>query len=78
MFDDTKPKVPQPILQCLRIKPVTVREQERFGVVFSDVVNFVRTMLPTQLNNYVTEGLLRRGSFVRLTNFQVSVVKGKQ
>lgn len=49
MFDSTKLHVPQPILQCLRIKPVVVREQDRYGVVFSDVNHFVRTMLPTRM-----------------------------
>ncbi|KAK2731764.1 Replication factor A protein 1 [Myotisia sp. PD_48] len=77
MFENSNAKIEQPILQCLHIKPIAVQQTERFRVVFSDIINYVRTILPSQLNSLVTDSSLRRGSLVRLTQFRVNIVKGK-
>ena len=40
----------QPILQCVQIKPLAGQQgaQERYRVVFSDIINFVQSMLATR------------------------------
>ncbi|RAL15013.1 replication factor A subunit protein RFA1 [Aspergillus homomorphus CBS 101889] len=80
IFDDSKPQTREPIVQCVQIKPLPPQQnnQERFRAVFSDISNYVQTMLATQLNHKVTSGLLRKGCFVRLKSFQANAVKGKK
>ncbi|OAX85193.1 hypothetical protein ACJ72_00422 [Emergomyces africanus] len=80
IFDDSKPKVAEPIVQCVQVKPLPAPPNgpERFRAVFSDITNYVQTMLATQANHYVTSGKLVRGSFVRLKSFQANTVKTKQ
>ncbi|KKZ61820.1 replication factor A1 [[Emmonsia] crescens] len=80
IFDDSKPKVSEPIVQCVQVKPLPAQPNspERFRAVFSDITNYVQTMLATQANHYVTSGQLVRGSFVRLKSFQANMVKGKR
>lgn len=51
---------------------------ERFRIVLSDVKNYIQSMLATQLNHVVKEDKLRRGSFLRLKQFQQQEVKGKR
>lgn len=50
----------------------------RYRVVFSDIQNYVQTMLATGINTYVTEDRLRKGCFVRLKSYQANAVKGKR
>ncbi|KAL3443796.1 hypothetical protein BJX65DRAFT_284436 [Aspergillus insuetus] len=81
IFDDTKPQFREPIVQCVQVKPLPPQannHQERFRVVFSDISNYVQTMLAIQANHFVTEGSLRKGCFVRLKSFQANSVKGKK
>ncbi|KAL5363985.1 hypothetical protein BJX96DRAFT_156541 [Aspergillus floccosus] len=80
IFDETKPQVREPIVQCVQIKPLPPQQnnQERYRAVFSDISNYVQTMLATQANPFVTSGLLRRGCFVKLKSFQANSVKGKK
>ncbi|EEQ86233.1 hypothetical protein RJZ56_004116 [Blastomyces dermatitidis] len=80
IFDDSRPKVAEPILQCLQVKPLPAQPNspERFRAVFSDITNYIQTMLATQANHYVTSGQLVRGCFVRLKSFQANMVKGKR
>ncbi|RAH45988.1 replication factor A subunit protein RFA1 [Aspergillus brunneoviolaceus CBS 621.78] len=80
IFDETKPQIQEPIVQCVQIKPLPPQQnnQERFRAVFSDISNYVQTMLATQLNHKVTSGLLRKGCFVKLKSFQANAVKGKK
>ncbi|KAJ5097566.1 Replication factor A protein 1 [Penicillium angulare] len=80
IFDDTKGEVREPIVQCVQIKPLPpqANNQERYRAVFSDIANYVQTMLATQANHVVTDGSLRKGCFVRLKNFQANSVKGKK
>ncbi|RAL05027.1 replication factor A subunit protein RFA1 [Aspergillus ibericus CBS 121593] len=80
IFDETKPQIREPIVQCVQIKPLPPQQnhQERYRAVFSDISNYVQTMLATQLNPVVSSGLLRKGCFVRLKSFQANSVKGKK
>ncbi|KAJ9228549.1 hypothetical protein DTO271D3_3748 [Paecilomyces variotii] len=80
IFDDSKVAPQEPIVQCVQIKPLPPQQnnQERFRAVFSDISNYVQTMLATQANHLVTSGLLRKGCFVRLKSFQANSVKGKK
>ncbi|KAL4901967.1 hypothetical protein BDW74DRAFT_68957 [Aspergillus multicolor] len=80
IFDGTKPQNSEPIVQCVQVKPLPpqANNQERYRVVFSDITNYVQTMLAIQANHFVTEGLLRKGCFVRLKQFQANSVKGKK
>ncbi|KAL8795017.1 MAG: hypothetical protein Q9195_002465 [Heterodermia aff. obscurata] len=70
----------QPVLQCVQVKPLAGQPgaPERFRVVFSDIINFVQSMLATQANGVVQEGKLVKGCFVRLKSFQANQVKGKR
>ena len=47
IFDDTKPQIHEPIVQCVQIKPLQPQQnqQERYRAVFSDISNYVQTML---------------------------------
>ena len=49
---DTNQAFPQPVLQCLQIRPLSNAQQqngpERYRVVFSDVNNYVQSMLATR------------------------------
>jgi replication factor A1 len=80
IFDDTPGRVQQPLVQCVQVKPIAAQAgaPERFRVVFSDIQNYVQTMLATGANSQVTEGGLRRGCFVRLKAYQANAVKGKK
>ncbi|KZF20117.1 replication protein A 70 kDa DNA-binding subunit [Xylona heveae TC161] len=72
--------VANPILQCVQIKPLAGQpgSPERYRVVFSDIQNFVQSMLATQANYVVHEGKLRKGVICRLKSFQANQVKGKK
>ncbi|KAI4134715.1 MAG: hypothetical protein LQ347_001297 [Umbilicaria vellea] len=78
--DDPSSVVSQPVLQCVQIKPLAGQQgaPERYRVVFSDILNFVQSMLATQANYVVHEGKLKKGCFVRLKSFQANSVKGKR
>ncbi|CAK37984.1 replication factor A protein 1 [Aspergillus awamori] len=80
IFDDTKPQTREPVVQCVQIKPLPAQQShpERYRAVFSDISNYVQTMLATQLNPMVSSKLLRKGCFVRLKSFQANSVKGKK
>lgn len=51
IFDKTKPQVPEPIVQCVQIKalPAQPGQSERYRAVFSDIANYVQTMLATRM-----------------------------
>ena len=80
IFDDTPGRPSEPIVQCVQIKPIAAQPgaPERFRVVFSDMVNYVQTMLATGANHHVADGTLRKGCFVRLKQYQANAVKGKR
>ncbi|KAE8348590.1 hypothetical protein BDV28DRAFT_143147 [Aspergillus coremiiformis] len=81
IFDETKPQIREPIVQCVQIKPLPPQQnnQERYRAVFSDISNYVQTMIATpEANRFVTSGQLRKGCFVRLKGFQANSVKGKK
>ncbi|MCJ1442860.1 MAG: Replication factor A protein 1 [Stictis urceolatum] len=81
VFDGSLPSItPQPVMQCLQVKPMAGQQgqPERYRVVFSDINNFVQSMLATQANHVVTEGRLQKGCVVRLKSFQANKVKGRR
>lgn len=47
---DPNTAVSQPVLQCVQVKPLLGQQgaPERFRVVFSDINNFVQSMLATR------------------------------
>ncbi|KAF8476944.1 hypothetical protein BDZ91DRAFT_687929 [Kalaharituber pfeilii] len=68
------------VVQCLQTKNLagTPQAQERFRVVFSDTVHFVQCMLATQLNHYVKNGELVKGSLVKLKSYQANQVNQRR
>ncbi len=80
IFDGPPGQKLEPIVQCVQVKPLagSTAPTERFRVVFSDIKNFVQTMLATQANYHVHDGKLRKGCFVRLKAYNASFVKGKK
>ena len=48
--DEPDKAVSQPVLQCVQVKPLAGQQggPERFRVVFSDINNFVQSMLATR------------------------------
>ncbi|KAL9009426.1 MAG: hypothetical protein Q9173_005542 [Seirophora scorigena] len=79
VFEGTN-TVHAPVLQCVQVKPLAGAQggPERFRVVFSDISNFVQSMLATQVNHHVHDGKLRKGVFVRLKEFNTNTVKSKR
>jgi len=74
---------PVPVLQCLQLKTLEAKGgpgggAERYRVVLSDVRNYVQCMLATQANHVVHEGLLQRGSIVRMKQYQAQSLKGRK
>jgi hypothetical protein len=69
-----------PVFQCVQLKPMGsgAGGVERYRLVWSDIRNYIQSMLATQLNHIVNEGKLKRGVFVRLKQFQQQEVKGKR
>jgi len=51
IFDPSKPQVREPIVQCVQIKalPAQPGQAERYRAVFSDIANYVQTMLATRM-----------------------------
>lgn len=51
IFDDNKDQVQEPIVQCVQIKPLPPQpgHQERYRAVFSDIANYVQTMLASRM-----------------------------
>ena len=61
--DDPNSAVSQPVLQCVQVKPLAGQQgtSERFRVVFSDINNFVQSMLATRQYFLSLETLAMRG-----------------
>lgn len=81
IFLQTPGRIPQPIVQCVQVKPMQNAqggETERFRVVFSDTKHYVQTMLATTANEEVHADRLRRGVLVRLVQYQANHVKNKK
>ncbi|TKA83293.1 hypothetical protein B0A55_00771, partial [Friedmanniomyces simplex] len=67
-----------PVLQCVQIKPMpSPQGQERYRVVMNDSLNFIQCMLAQQSNWVMHEGKLKRGTLVRVKQYQVNFVKDK-
>ncbi|KAI9808713.1 MAG: hypothetical protein M1825_003865 [Sarcosagium campestre] len=72
---------PHPVLQCLQTKLLSSQQgnvPDRYRVVFSDVKNFIQSVLATQANGLIQQDKLKKGCFVRLKSFQRSEVKGRK
>ncbi|KUJ11932.1 replication factor-a protein [Mollisia scopiformis] len=72
---------PVPVCQCVQIKALSSSTEggaERYRIVLSDIKNFVQSMLATQANHVIHDGKLKKGSIVRLKNYQANAVKGKR
>lgn len=71
--------VPEPVLQCVQIKPMQQGAGgiERWRVVFNDTVNFIQGMIAVQSNAIITDGHLKKNSICRLRQYQASFVKEK-
>lgn len=69
-------------MQCLHIKTLENKvgddAAQRYRIVLSDVRNYVQCMLATQANHVMHDGLLTRGSIVRVKKYQAQVLKGKK
>jgi replication factor A1 len=76
--DRTAREFPVPVLQCLQIKPLGAGAgNERYRLVLSDMRHYVQCMLATQRNNLIHEGILQRGSILKMKEYQAQYVKGK-
>ncbi|KAN0072514.1 hypothetical protein V8E54_009443 [Elaphomyces granulatus] len=80
IFDDNKVSEREPVVQCLQIRSLPPQEngQERYKVIFSDITNYIQTMLAAQAIHFVTDGTLKKGCFVKLKMFQANVFRGKK
>ncbi|KAH6631108.1 hypothetical protein B0J18DRAFT_394759 [Chaetomium sp. MPI-SDFR-AT-0129] len=72
---------PVPVMQCIHIKTLENKvgddAAQRYRIVLSDIRNYVQCMLATQANYVMHDGLLQRGSIVRVKKYQAQVLKGK-
>jgi replication factor A1 len=80
IFEGATSDALKPVLQCLQLKPMANQagQGDRYRVVFSDVNNFVQSMLATQANHVVADGKLKKGCFVRLNQYQANMVKARR
>ena len=73
---------PVPVMQCLHIKSLENKAggsgPDRYRIVLSDVRNYVQCMLATQANHVMHDGLLQRGSIVRVKQYQAQCLNGKK
>ncbi|KAK0638749.1 hypothetical protein B0T16DRAFT_394607 [Cercophora newfieldiana] len=78
--DRTARNFANPVAQCLQIKPLGAgngQAPERYRLVLSDSLHYAQCMLGTQLNSLIHDGLLQRGSIMKLKEYQAQFVKGK-
>lgn len=81
IFQDTPGRVPQPVVQCVQIKPMQQSNgeaTERYRVIFSDTKNYVQTMLATSINDEIHQDRLKKGVIAKLLTYQANHVKGKR
>ncbi|KAL2148665.1 hypothetical protein VTH82DRAFT_1812 [Thermothelomyces myriococcoides] len=74
---------PVPVLQCLHIKFLenknpSVPGPDRYRLVLSDIRHYVQCMLATQANHVMHDGLLQKGSIVRVKQYQAQTFKEKR
>lgn len=50
IFDETKTAESEPVVQCVQVKPLAPQPngQDRYRAVFSDITNYVQTMIATR------------------------------
>lgn len=80
IFEGGDDIVPQPVVQCVQIKPIASGPgaAERYRVIFSDSKNYIQTMLATAANHHITGGSMKTNCFVKLLGYQANDVKGKK
>ncbi|KAJ9648906.1 Replication factor A protein 1 [Coniosporium tulheliwenetii] len=80
IFDQGRETVGEPVVQAVQIKPLEAKGDgpERYRVVFSDMQNFVQSMIAEKYSSVVSDGTLKRGAIVRLIQYTPNVIKGKK
>ncbi|KAK8183602.1 hypothetical protein HDK77DRAFT_475024 [Phyllosticta capitalensis] len=79
IFVDGPDQVENPILQCVQIKAMDSKNgEERYRVVLSDMDNFIQSMLAQQINSIIASGSLKKGSVIRLKQFNPQVIKDRK
>ena len=73
----------KPILQVVDLRQVNTQQrsaggQERYRMVISDGSHTEQGMLATQQNQLVQQGLLQKGSVVRLNSFTCTLVQSRR
>lgn len=68
------------LLQVLSIKKVGAGQAptDRFRLILSDGEHFLQSMLATQLNHTVTDGLVTKHSIINVDNFTWNVVQDRR
>jgi len=75
------PGIPPPVLQVLAVKRInstTPNSTERWRVVLSDGVNFIKSMLATQLNPMVQNNEIVKGGLIKLGQYTMNKMKEKR
>jgi len=75
------PGIPTPVLQVLAVKRInstTPNSAERWRVVLSDGVNFIQSMLATQLNPMVQNNEIVKGGLIKLGQYTMNKMKEKR
>lgn len=70
IFDDNKAQIRDPIVQCVQIKPLPPQPNhpERYRAVFSDIANYVQTMLATRTFLVFLQIYETTGRFIKSTS----------
>uniref|UniRef100_A0ACD5TZ61 Uncharacterized protein n=1 Tax=Avena sativa TaxID=4498 RepID=A0ACD5TZ61_AVESA len=79
------PGTTQPVLQAADVRPVTAKgaaagaqQSERFRMLVSDGVHSLQSMLSTDLNHLVRDGVLRPGSIVQLMDIMCNTIQNRR
>lgn len=77
--DDEQLWTSSPIVQLLSIKKVSASQgHDRYRVIISDGVNFIQSMLATQLNSLVEADTITKNTICKLTNMSCNVIQNKR
>lgn len=73
----------KPVVQILSVKKVgnsqsSATALDRYRIIVSDGEMFLQSMLATQLNHYVDEGLINKNTICRLDKFTSNMVQEKK
>ena len=77
--DDAELWASNPTVQLLSIKKVSSSGgSDRYRIIISDGVNFVQSMLATQLNGLVDSETISKNTIAKLTNMSCNVIQNKR